>query len=110
MKSSCFLLVQWTQTHIEQHFAHMLPAFPTFLKRSFQPVLARDRVPAGLQHQTLGLYDAGQMEQTASLQTDKKGTLLASPAGTAWDTSILWAYETWLTAGWDREEKTLLQT
>lgn len=105
MKSSCFLLVQCTQIHIEQHFVHMLPAFPKSLKKSFQCVLARERVPAGLQHQTLGLRDAGQMEQTASIQTDKKEILLACPVGTAWDTSILWAHENWLTAGCDREGK-----
>lgn len=56
-------------------YTHMLAAFPKSLKKSFQRVLARDRVPVGLQHQTLGLYDAGQMEQTASIQTDKKGIL-----------------------------------
>lgn len=56
----------------------------------------------------IGLHDADQMEQTASIQTDKKGILLASPVGTAWDTSILWAHENWLTAGCDREEKNSL--
>lgn len=56
----------------------------------------------------IGLHDADQMEQTASIQTDKKGILLASPVGTAWDPSILWAHEDWLTAGCDREEKNSL--
>lgn len=41
-------------TYMEKHFAHMLPAFPKYFKKSFHCVLARDRVPAGLQHQTLG--------------------------------------------------------
>lgn len=84
----------------------MLPAFLKSFKKSFQCVLARDRVPAGLQHQTLGLYDAGYMEQTTSIQTDKKkkGSVSISCGETAWDTSILWAHENWLTAGCAREK------
>lgn len=73
MKSSCFLLVQCTHTHTEQHFAHTLPAFLKSLKKSFQCVLARDRVPAGLQHQTLDFMMQTRWSRQPAFRLTKKG-------------------------------------